>query len=96
MGQGSYVIEVKPGVEHPAHDDQLRPHITDIFVGKPLPLNYYQCASTDENWQTDDWEVDKSTNHRVRPDGAYEFLTQWKGFDASDNTWEPLGHFFHR
>ena len=96
VGQGSYVIEIKPGVSHPAHDDQLVPHITDTYAGKPLPLNYYQKNDTDENWQTDEWEVEKIMNHRCKPDGTYEFLTQWKGYDSSDSTWEPLGHFFHR
>ena len=96
VGEGSYVVEARPGAEHHAHDDQLRKYIVDEYVGTPKPFNYYRGSSRDINWQTDEYEAEKIMAHRKRRDGRWEFKVKWKGCDATENSWEPLNHFFHR
>ena len=34
------------------------------------------------------WSIEKLVDCRLKPDGSYEFLIQWKNWDG-DNTWEP-------
>ncbi len=38
------------------------------------------------------YEIDRVLDHRGNP-GAYEYLVQWKGYGADDNTWEPASNF---
>lgn len=43
-----------------------------------------------ETWnENDDFEVDKIIEVHHRKDGKREFLVSWKGFPASENSWEP-------
>ena len=43
-----------------------------------------------------EWEVDSILGHRDRNRGrgihkkCREYLVQWRGYDASHNTWEPV------
>ena len=37
-------------------------------------------------------EVEKILDRRRRKKG-FEYYVQWKGYEASDNTWEPARHF---
>ena len=39
-----------------------------------------------------DFEVEAIQQHRRKGDD-YEFLTKWRGFARSWNTWEPAEHF---
>jgi hypothetical protein len=96
VGEGSYLVEVKPGIEHAAHDDQLRKYVLDEYAGTPKPFFYYRGSSKDIDWQTDEYEAEKILAHRKRRDGTYEFKVKWKGCDMTENSWEPLNHFFHR
>ena len=38
------------------------------------------------------YEVEKILDRRWRKKG-FEYYVQWKGYEASDNTWEPASHF---
>jgi hypothetical protein len=95
-GQDSYEIEVKTGIFQNVHITQLKIHLEDRFVGKPLPLNFYQGEAEDLEATPGEYVVEKFLSHRKGPNGQWQFLVKWKGWDESDNTWEPIGHFFHR
>jgi hypothetical protein len=96
IGQDSYAIEVKPGIHQNVHITQLKIHLEDRFVGKPLPLNFYQGEAEDLEATPGEYVVENILSHRKGPYGQWQFLVKWKGWDESDNTWEPIGHFFHR
>jgi len=96
VGEGSYIIEVKPGIEHHAHDDQLKKYILDVYAGTSKQFHYYRGSSRDIDWQTDEYEAEKILAHKKRRDGTWVFKVKWKGCDPIENSWEPLNHFFHR
>ena len=94
VGQSSYVVEVRPGVHVPAHVSQLKLYLEEV-TGESLPLHFFKGGSSDIELAPDEWVVDKIIRHRIRG-GKYQFLTRWKGYDASEATWEPVNHFIHR
>ncbi len=59
VGEGSYLVEVKPVIEHEAHDDQLWKYVLDEYAGTPKPFFYYQGSSKDIDWQMDEYEAEK-------------------------------------
>ncbi len=71
-------------MEHHAHDDQLKTHHKDIYLGSNKPLNYYRGSSKDIDWQTDEYENEKILAHRKRCVSKWEFKVKWKGCDVSD------------
>jgi hypothetical protein len=96
QGSHSYILEIKPGVEMGVHDSFLKPFQEDSLTGKPIPLFYHQRTEPDLEAGIDEWEVDKIVDHKVDKKGNLLFLTHWKGFPSSENTWEPVGNFIHR
>ena len=37
-----------------------------------------------------EYEVESVVSKRDTEEGKVEYLVKWKGYDASDNTWEPV------
>merc|ERR1711963_303737 len=37
-----------------------------------------------------EYEVENVVSKRETDEGKVEYLVKWKGYDASDNTWEPV------
>merc|ERR1712209_272516 len=37
-----------------------------------------------------EYEVESVVSKRDSEEGKVEYLVKWKGYDASDNTWEPI------
>lgn len=95
-GERSYLIEVKEGVTIKAHRSFLKKCLNQTFQGQPIPLFYHKRTVIDPEAQVDEWIVEKILRHRINKKGEVEFLTQWKGFDATAATWEPVGNFIHR
>ena len=93
-GQHSYVIETREGHEVAVHRCHLKRHTADPHSGAPLPLYYFKQAVEDLGVHVDEWEVERIIKHRRGADGQLQFLVKWHGSDKQ--TWEPVGHFFHR
>ena len=90
------MIETKPGVGHNAHDDQMQKYVIDEYAGTSKPFYYYRGSTRDIDWQTGEFEAEKILAHKRGRDGKWLFKVKWKDCDATDNSWEPVNHFFHR
>jgi hypothetical protein len=64
VGQGSYLVRTKPGHTQHAHDDQLQRYQEDIYARGCKQLHYYKGSSRDIDWQTDEYEVEKTLAHQ--------------------------------
>jgi hypothetical protein len=93
VGQDLYEIKVKPEIFQNVHT-QLKFHLEDHFFGKPLPQNFEQGEAEDLEATPGKHAVKKILSHRKGPNGQWQFLVKWKGWDESDSTWEPIEHFF--
>ena len=58
-------------------------------------VGFSKRAKMDHNQGLPEYEAERGLQHRVRR-GEYQFLTRWKWYREEDDTWEPLGNFFHR
>ena len=94
VGDSSYVVEVKPGVNTTAHVSQLKLYLEEV-TGESMPLHFFKRGSGELELAPDEWVVDKIIGHRLIK-GKFQFLTQWEGYDKSEATWEPVDHFIHR
>ena len=90
-GEFSYEVMTENGSPYSVHLDQLKPHV----VGDPIELFHYQGRYEVEGSGPTEWNVEDILAHRV-VDGALQFLTRWEGAEPHSETWEPVGHFFHR
>jgi hypothetical protein len=94
-GLRSYSIEIRPGLVQFLHRSQLKPFRWQSPEGTDFPLHYFRLTPQEENGPEGEWQVEKILAHKKTRKG-YEFLTKWEGYPASEATWEPIGHFFHR
>ncbi|KAH6681077.1 hypothetical protein F5X68DRAFT_243193 [Plectosphaerella plurivora] len=46
-------------------------------------------ADDDDDSEEQEWEVEKIIGDIIDDKGVHHFQVKWKGFPASDNTWEP-------
>jgi hypothetical protein len=94
VGEQSYSVETKPGHIISAHRVQLLEWKEDENIFPLTPLFTYKPE--EEKLEIDEWEVDHIAGHKIVRDGTLMFHTHWKGFPASEATWEPVGSFIHR
>ncbi|KAJ9525446.1 hypothetical protein QJQ45_003152 [Haematococcus lacustris] len=66
-----------------------------VSLLRPYEGNFGRLPPTELGWLDDSpqYEVERIVNHRhVRARKAKEYLVKWKGYDDSDNTWEPASN----
>ncbi|KAJ9510442.1 hypothetical protein QJQ45_015921, partial [Haematococcus lacustris] len=66
-----------------------------VSLLRPFEGNFGRLPPTELGWLDDSpqYEVDRIVNHRhVRAGKAKEYLVKWKGYEDSDNTWEPASN----
>ncbi|KAJ9513501.1 hypothetical protein QJQ45_006046 [Haematococcus lacustris] len=66
-----------------------------VSLLRPYEGNFGRLPPTELGWLDDSpqYEVERIVNHRhVRAGKAKEFLVKWKGYEDSDNTWEPASN----
>ncbi|KAJ9529231.1 hypothetical protein QJQ45_007908 [Haematococcus lacustris] len=66
-----------------------------VSLLRPYEGNFGHLPPTELGWLDDSpqYEVERIVNHRhVRAGKAKEYLVKWKGYDDSDNTWEPASN----
>ena len=64
VGHGSYVISTKNQGEQSVHDDQLKPHQEDEFVGQPRKLHYWRGGAYNNKVGHGELEVEEIREHR--------------------------------
>ena len=90
-GQHSYVVELRPGVQHKAHRGQLKPHVEDEYNGEPFPLYYFSGRAPELEAAADEWNTKAVLKHRIGAGGKLEFLVVWQEGDKP--TWQPWNDF---
>ncbi|KAJ9523672.1 hypothetical protein QJQ45_020105 [Haematococcus lacustris] len=66
-----------------------------VSLLRPYEGNFGRLPPTELGWLDDSpqYEVERIVSHRhVRAGKAKEFLVKWKGYEDSDNTWEPASN----
>ncbi|KAJ9520420.1 hypothetical protein QJQ45_000181 [Haematococcus lacustris] len=66
-----------------------------VSLLRPYEGNFGRLPPTVLGWLDDSpqYEVERIVNHRhVRAGKAKEYLVKWKGYEDSDNTWEPASN----
>lgn len=58
-----------------------------------VPVNTQPIEIEMENDR--EYEVERILDHRLTTNGKTEYLVRWKGYDDSENTWEPSQHLTH-
>jgi transposase InsO family protein len=82
---------------------QLAPSIrVNVFSTVHRPEKKKRLATSTSSKETkesvrteDEYEVESIVAKRLNAKskkGEHEYLVKWKGYDASENTWEPAGH----
>jgi hypothetical protein len=56
---------------------------------EPAPANARLATQIELENNEEEWEVEEIKNHRIY-DNDTEYLIKWKGYDNSENTWEPI------
>jgi hypothetical protein len=60
-----------------------------ISLLEPAPANARLATQIELENNEEEWEVEEIKNHRIY-DNDTEYLIKWKGYDNSENTWEPI------
>jgi transposase InsO family protein/murein DD-endopeptidase MepM/ murein hydrolase activator NlpD len=60
-----------------------------ISLLEPAPANARLATQIELENDEREWEVEEIRNHRIY-DNETEYLIKWKGYDNSENTWEPV------
>ncbi|KAJ9512355.1 hypothetical protein QJQ45_012867 [Haematococcus lacustris] len=66
-----------------------------VSLLRPYEGNFGRLPPTELGWLDDSpqYEVERIVSHRhVRAGKAKEYLVKWKGYEDSDNTWEPASN----
>merc|ERR1711998_95652 len=46
-------------------------------------------SNEESDGDEEEYEIESIIKKRKQSDGAWEYFVKWKGYDDSDNTWEP-------
>jgi hypothetical protein len=79
-----FVVEVTKNGNY-ILEDQLHQRLSDTY-----PLSRLKIVEEDVSEPV--YEIEKIVSHRKKGD-RYEYLVKWKGYDESENTWEPKESF---
>ena len=85
---GRYTVSMPHG-HVDVHQERLKIYLPKID-GLSIPLIYFQPKR--DIPQNDDFVVEQIVDHRLRY-GQYQWLVKWRGYDSSENTWEPASSF---
>ena len=86
VGRSAYKLKLPPSMQiHPVfHVSLLEPHVENTFPGRDVPPPPPELVDSYE-----EFEVEKILDSRIRR-GEVQYLVAWVGYDASENTWEPI------
>ena len=88
-GSSSYKVWVNTKAIQEVHLDQLKPYVPDLLSGKPCVMFEFRGGYKPEGIPTGEGWIENILNHRIVPDGTYEFLVHWRGTPTSEDVWEP-------
>ena len=91
VGAGSYLISNRKGEEQAVHEDQIKPHIEDVYARQPMELYFWRGGKYENRVNTGEKEVETIRNHKWSTNGKLLFLTKW--VDRNQETWEPVRSF---
>ena len=92
VGNTSYRVRTKPGVEMDTHRESMKPYIEDKLMGTGVPLFYHQGTTKSSGLIDKQNPVKQILRHRMR-NGKMEFLTRWKGASSHEDSWERVENF---
>lgn len=95
---GPFTIEERTGpvnyrLKLPESMKRIHP-IFHISLLEPAPKN----TKTEKNIEIeskDEYEVERILNYK-QVNGRPLYLVKWKGYNTSENTWEPIAHLQHQ
>ena len=94
VGAGSYLISVRKGESQAVHEDQLKPHVEDVYAGQPRPLHYWKGGRYENRVNVGEKEVEEIQEHKWSTNGKLLSLTKWQ--DRNRSKWEPVSNFVQR
>ena len=94
VGAGSYLISVRKGETQAVHEDQVKPHVEDVYAGQPRPLHFWKGGRYENRVNAGEKEVEEIRGHKWSTNDKLMFLTKWK--DRNRVTWEPVSNFVQR
>ena len=94
VGAGSYLISNRKGEEQAVHEDQIKPHVENVYAGQPMELYFWRGGKYENRVNTGEKEVEAIRKHKWSTNGKLLFLTKW--VDRNRETWEPVSRFIQR
>ena len=87
ISENNYELDLPSGVRiHPIFHVSLLESATDVDAT--------EAGRDDVEVETDEYEAEKILDVRTK-DGRIEYEVKWKGYDNSENTWEPANHLMN-
>src|SRR5699024_10669903 len=92
---GPFTIEEKTGpVNYRLKLPKSMKHIHPVFhisLLEPAPKNAIPTENIEIESDDDEYEVERVLDYR-QVNGRPCYLIKWKGYDTSENTWEPIAN----
>ena len=88
VGKSAYRLKLPPSMQvHPVfHVSLLEPHVANTFPGRHVPPPPPELV---DNYE--EFEVHQILDSRIRR-RRIQLLVDWVGYDASEQTWEPVSN----